>query len=42
MGHYFRTALLEKGFTEIHTPKIIAGARPPPKHHRRALGIALP
>ena len=24
--HYFRTALLEKGFVEIHTPKIIAGA----------------
>ena len=26
VGHYFRTALLEKGFCEIHTPKIIAGA----------------
>ena len=26
VGHYFRTALLEKGFVEIHTPKIIAGA----------------
>mmetsp|Transcript_39896 Transcript_39896/g.106587 ORF Transcript_39896/g.106587 Transcript_39896/m.106587 type:complete len:576 (+) Transcript_39896:3-1730(+) len=24
--HYFRTALLEKGFVEIHTPKMIAGA----------------
>jgi aspartyl/asparaginyl-tRNA synthetase len=26
VGHFFRTALMEKGFTEIHTPKIIAGA----------------
>ena len=26
IGHYFRSALLEKGFVEIHTPKLIAGA----------------
>jgi aspartyl/asparaginyl-tRNA synthetase len=26
IGHLFRSALLEKGFVEIHTPKLIAGA----------------
>ena len=26
VAHYYRTAMLEKGFCEIHTPKIIAGA----------------
>ena len=26
VGHYYRAAMLEKGFCEIHTPKLIAGA----------------
>jgi aspartyl-tRNA synthetase len=26
VGHFFRSALFEKGFVEIHTPKLIAGA----------------